>query len=90
MGYRLSRRASAQIDEIVRYTDANFGLEQTESYLSGLEHRLDLLSENPLMGSEWTLGKRRYLYGQHIIYYRVQADYILVTEIMSAKQRQPE
>lgn len=90
MRYDLSRRASAQIDEIIRYTDLNFGHRQTDEYINGLYYSLDLLTDNPRMGREWATGKRRYIYRQHIIYYRILDDRIFVTEIMNARQQQPE
>jgi len=62
MIYRLSRQASAQIDEIIRYTDKFFGPLQTEEYIDGLYYSFDLLTDSPKFGRDWRQGKRRYIY----------------------------
>lgn len=50
MLYELSRQASAKIDEIILYTDVNFGYAQTEDYIGGLMASFDILCENPRLG----------------------------------------
>ena len=61
MDYKLSRLARANIKEIIRYTDQNFGPSQTREYLDGLYYSFDLLVDNPKLGREWSQGKRRYI-----------------------------
>ena len=89
MRVKLSRRASAQIDAIIRYTDTHFGERQTAEYIDGLYYSFELLSDNPRMGREWASGRRRYLYRSHIVYYRIEADFIFITEIMNERQLPP-
>lgn len=50
MRYELSRQASAEIDNIIRYTDENFGHGQTAEYVGGLYTSFEILADNPLMG----------------------------------------
>lgn len=89
MIYKLSRKASKQIDAIIRHTDTHFGTQQTEEYLDGLYYSFELLSENPKMGREWQQGKRRYIYRSHVVYYRIMQDYLFVTDIMNSRQLPP-
>lgn len=89
MIYRLTQRAAADIDEIARYTDREFGSVQTEDYLAGLYYSFDLLTDNPEMGREWSRGRRRYVYRKHIVYYRVTAEAVVVTQIRHGAMRQP-
>ena len=89
MDYKLSRRARADIKEIVRYTDLTFGQAQTDRYLDGLYYSFDLLTDNPEMGREWSAGKRRYVYRKHIVYYRIVDGGVLITQIRHSAMRQP-
>lgn len=81
MDYKLSRLARANIKEIIRYTDQNFGPSQTREYLDGLYYSFDLLVDNPKLGREWSQGKRRYIYRMHVVYYRLTRDGPIITEI---------
>ena len=85
MIYEISRKASAQIDDIIRYTDETFGPAQTEKYLSGLYNTFDLLADNPLLGREWMRGKRRYVYRSHYVFYRLFENRILITDIRNTR-----
>ena len=71
MDYRLSRQASAQIDEIIRYTDKHFGSLQTAEYNDGLYYSFELLTDIPRLGRTWREAKRRYIYRSHVVYYRI-------------------
>ena len=81
---------SADIDSIIRYTDANFGAAQTEDYLSGLDRSFELLADNPNMGRAWSGERRCYIYRQHYAFYRVRADDLFITHIRNVRQRLPE
>lgn len=81
MAYRLTRRARANIQEIIRYTDQHFGPAQTQEYLEGLYYSFDLLADNPKLGRDWAEGRRRYVYRMHFVYYRLTEDGPLITEI---------
>jgi toxin ParE1/3/4 len=81
MIYALSRRAKADIEAIIRYTDRHFGEEQTAEYIDGLFYSFELLTENPRMGREWDSDKRRYIYRNHYVYYRIEPVRVFVTHI---------
>jgi toxin ParE1/3/4 len=90
MRWVLSKRASAEIDAIIRYTDAHFGAAQTEDYVGGLYQSFELLADNPRMGRAW-LGERRcYIYRQHHVFYRLRRDDLFITHIRNTRQHLPE
>ncbi|MCP4285689.1 MAG: type II toxin-antitoxin system RelE/ParE family toxin [Gammaproteobacteria bacterium] len=86
MIYELSRKASRQIEEIIRYTDQNFGLDQTEEYVNGLYYSFDLLIDNPRMGRPYDERRRCYVYRSHHVYYRVQKEKVLIVDIRHTRQ----
>lgn len=89
MRYDLSRRASAQIDEIIQYTDKYFGQEQTAEYIGGLYLSFDLLTDNPKLGKSWAQGRRCYIYRSHYVFYRIEEDRIFITDIRNTRQQIP-
>ena len=42
MIYELSRKALSRIEEITRYTDENFGEDQTREYIGGLYRSFEI------------------------------------------------
>lgn len=90
MIYELSRKALGQIEDIIRYTDANFGQDQTREYVSGLYYSFDILSDNPKMGRPFDERRRRYIYRSHQVYYRVLRNRILIVDIRSSRQSPPQ
>lgn len=89
MIYELSRRASAEIDDIIRYTDEHFGRAQTAEYIQGLYYSFRLLADNPRLGKDWAQGKRRYIYRSHYVFYRIMSDRIFITDIRNTRQDIP-
>lgn len=89
MRWELSRQASAEIDDIIRYTDLNFGIEQTENYVGGLYNAFDLLSDNPKMGQAWAGERRCLIYRSHYVFYRILDDHIFITDIMNTRMKIP-
>jgi toxin ParE1/3/4 len=90
MRWVLSKRASADVDAIIRYTDVNFGAVQTEDYVGGLYRSFELLADNPHMGRVWSGERRCYIYRQHYVFYRVRRDDLFITHIRNTRQRLPE
>lgn len=89
MIYNLSRKALRQIEGIIRYTDKNFGEQQTAEYINGLYYSFGLLVDNPQMGMVYDQRRRRYVYCSHHIYYRLQKDTILIVDIRNTRQQPP-
>jgi len=89
--YKLSRKASDVVDEIILYTDEHFGPEQTEDYVGGLIASFDLLAQNPLMGKAIRASEaRRYIYRAHYVLYRVFDDHVFITDIRNTRQELPK
>jgi len=71
-GYRLSKRADADIDEILASRVERWGVEQADRYLSGLEGLFRLVSSRPMMGrsaAQVLPDLRRVEYISHIVFY---------------------
>ena len=49
--YKLSEAAASDIEAILTRSVPDFGVERTETYFQSLTHCLELLSDNPEMGS---------------------------------------
>jgi plasmid stabilization system protein ParE len=90
MRWVLSKKASADIDAIIRYTDDAFGAAQTEDYVGGLYRSFDLLLNNPHMGRAWSGERRCIIYRQHYVFYRLRRDDLFITHIRNTRQRLPE
>ncbi|MDF1836139.1 MAG: type II toxin-antitoxin system RelE/ParE family toxin [Alteraurantiacibacter sp. bin_em_oilr2.035] len=90
MIYEISRKALRQIEDIIRYTDENFGESQTDVYIGGLYNSFEILSDNPHMGVQYDQRRRRYIYRSHQVYYRVLKDRVLIVDIRNSRQSPPE
>lgn len=86
----LSRKAAADYDAILDYTIENFGPDQAEKYGKGLDYSFKLLAENPYMGVQYNDKFRRFVYREHVVYYRITPNYILIAEIRHGKQSPPD
>lgn len=87
--YKLSQAAERSISEIIDYTDATFGENQTAAYIAGLESSFDLLVRFPGIGAaafEIKHGLRRYRYQQHYIFYSEQGDIVRIDDILHVKR----
>ncbi len=83
--YRLSSRAVADLDGIYEYTILNFGLEQAQLYLSGLQDRFEALVKHPLQGrkaEELAPGLRRFEYQSHIVFYMPEGKDIWIVRVL--------
>lgn len=89
MSYELSRKAQRQIEDNIRYTDANFGEEQTSEYVIGLYYSFDTLRDNPHMGAKFDDLRRLYIYRSHQVYYRLFKNKIMIVDIRNSRQSPP-
>ena len=83
--YKLSGKASADVEDIYEYTIVNFGIEQARKYLHGLDDCLKALAENSLQGraaDELALELRRYEYQSHVVFYREEEQYTLIVRVL--------
>ena len=87
--FRFTESAEKDVDVILSYTMATWGDAQTDAYIAGLFHVLKLISENPALGrvrSELAEGLRSFPYREHLVFYAVHDDAILVIRVLGAKQ----
>ena len=83
--YSLSAKAADDLDGIYEYTILNFGIEQAQAYLSGLQERFQILSEAPRLGrsAEKLAPKlRRYEYQSHVIFYVPEGKGVHIVRIL--------
>lgn len=90
MSFRLSEDAARDYREIYRYSVEMFGLARADEYLDALEGALDLLTNYPRLGRDFShvkLGTRRHEFQSHSIYYSAgaQGD-ILIMRILGSAQ----
>ena len=83
--FRFSRRAEADLLIIGAYTLRSWGEDQTIRYIDDLEACCQMLADNPTLGracDEVRPGLRRMECGQHVVFYREDAEGILVSRIL--------
>lgn len=87
MAYLLSRYAERDITQILTYTIETWGIKQFKKYRDLIEESLHLLGTDPQISisrkrDELFLGCRSYLFGKHIIFYRVQHSNVEIVRIL--------
>ena len=88
MGYRLTRRAEADLTRIFSSSYSVFGPIQAERYRDSLVACCGLLGGNPEMGRPVPIrpGLRRHEHGRHVIFYRQNGDGILILAVLHQRQ----
>jgi toxin ParE1/3/4 len=84
----LSAAAAKDIEAILDQSVAEFGLLRAEEYYESLKRCLELLSENPGMGSTAERvrpGYRRFSHESHVVFSRVSEGGILVIRVLHAR-----
>ena len=83
--YKLSGAAASDIEDLLARSMLDFGIEQTESYFQSLIQCLELLGDNPEMGSavdDIRQGYRCFLHESHVIFYTSSKQDILIVRIL--------
>ena len=83
--YILSRKAEADLTAIVDFSLETFGVEQARVYYDGLINALNRITRHPEMGTSFDDIKpdtRRWVYGSHVVYYRMDASFIFIRRIL--------
>lgn len=84
--FTLTKKAKADLKEIARYTQDQWGCDQRDKYLAMLDGCFHQLAANPLIGkdcSEIRSGYRKMKAGSHVIFYRqTSADMIEIVRIL--------
>jgi toxin ParE1/3/4 len=82
---RLSKTAEADIEKIDFYSFEKWGETTAQAYMAEIEARLKALCDTPMIGvdrSDLRQNYRAFLAGRHLIYYRVEAEFIYVLTIL--------
>ena len=83
--YKLSEAAASDIENMFTRSVVDFGIEQTETYSLSLNQCLELLGDNPEMGTtadDIRPGYRYFLHENHIIFYIPHKRDILIVRIL--------
>jgi len=89
--YTKSKRTDQDIKHITKRSIHDFGEQQTDKYLSGLEETIKLLADNPNLGKTYVSSieaKTEYYYHRyvsHVIYYRQRKQDIFIIRILHKK-----
>jgi toxin ParE1/3/4 len=73
MKFHLTAKARAELIEIAKYTQENWGVKQRNTYLEQLDKTFHTIAQNPKKGRNCDYiraGYRKILVGRHIIFYR--------------------
>ena len=84
-GFRLSRRAEADLLGIGKYTLHTWGKAQTVRYIRELEAFCQTLADTPALGrpcDDVRPGLRRMEHGKHVVIYRQKLTGILISRIL--------
>ena len=90
--YKLSRLASADLEEIAEYTIERFGIEQARRYRDGLKTCFDQLANNPALGkrSEQLMrGLRRFEHQSHVVFYINESEDIFIVRVLHSSMDVP-
>ncbi|HLC15243.1 MAG TPA: type II toxin-antitoxin system RelE/ParE family toxin [Thermodesulfovibrionia bacterium] len=86
--FKLSTEAEQDLRSIYLYTYRNFGEEQADKYLSGLENAFQMISSNPRIGRERPDIDplvRCMEHGKHVIFYDLHEDHILIVRVLHGR-----
>jgi toxin ParE1/3/4 len=79
-GFVLSNAAKTDLKAIGRYTQATWGIDQRNRYLTLLDGCFHNLAANPLMGrdcSDIGNGYRKQAIGKHVVFYRQSEPHLI-------------
>lgn len=88
----VTQGARKNLQHIGRYTRQHWGPDQRERYLRNLEQAMERIRGFPDLGrvrDEVGVGVRSYVCADHVIYYRVDADTVIVLRILHVRMDTP-
>jgi toxin ParE1/3/4 len=82
----ITERAKAHMNDIKRFTKNQWGTAQSVKYLQEISNKIGLLAQRPQIGIDRSGdcgdGIRSYFAGSHTIYYRYDAELLVVYAIL--------
>ncbi|WP_425236781.1 type II toxin-antitoxin system RelE/ParE family toxin [Ulvibacterium sp.] len=91
--FLLTYAADADLDEIFEYTEAEYVFNQAVKYLSDLDNLFERLVKDPNLGrerKEIKKGIHSIIEQEHIVFYEIRKDYILVARILHGRRDIPK
>lgn len=73
MGYKISAKAAADIEDIWLYTFENWSLEQADRYVNLILDEIEYLAGNPTAGKDFSHVRKSYRRSKvksHVVFYR--------------------
>ena len=77
MGFKISVKASKDIEQIWLYTIEHWSLEQADRYINQIFDEIEYLSEHPYTGKDFSYIRKGYRTSKvksHMIFYRFNTD----------------
>ena len=74
MKYKISVKASEDIEDIWLYTFKNWSIEQADRYVNLILDEIEYLSDNPTSGKDFSHTRKNYRYSKvksHLVFYRL-------------------
>lgn len=84
----LSRLASHDLADILRYTRATWGTQQMRAYSRTLDEGFVLLQESPMIGKgrpDIGKGMRFFPVAEHVLFYTVTGDVVRIARILHSR-----
>ncbi len=83
--YKLSKAAAGDFRSILTFGVTTFGQDQAATYANALKIRLEQIAQHPQQYQIIDHIKpnyRRYVFGSHAIYFRIEKEYVLIVRIL--------
>jgi len=84
-GFRISGPAEADLEDIARYTEQQWGRSQRDRYLLGMNDKFEALSQAPIIAAERTEFEppvRIHHHEKHLIVYVIDDSGILIVRVL--------
>ena len=84
-GWKLSRQARKDLAELWQYSNRQWGPEQADRYIAGLQEACRKLADNPSLGRpipEVPKEICQYRYGSHVIVHQMDGEQVHVARIL--------
>jgi len=84
-GYKLTKRAVTDYENIFIYGVQQFGLQLADTYIEGMETHFSDIAARPYLYravDHVRVGYRRSVYRSHAIYYRIEVAGVLIVRIL--------
>ncbi len=85
MSYRISIKASEDIEKIWLYTFENWSLEQADRYVSLILDEIEYLADNPMSGKDFSHIRKNYCCSKvksHLVFYRFDNKQIEIIRVL--------